>query len=271
MAYDTMTPPFDGAGSTGKKIAGILDSDSAFHQRVSSEPKGWAIAEGVDPGHTGLIKYGANDNVGTSEEIVASQGGTLLYPAGGAVLHIVSADTDDDLTGTGARTVQVYGLDDSYDEQNETVDLDGAGAGFVATAGNYTRVNRMIVRSAGSGATSAGLITAENIAEDEVYAQIDAGLNQTLAAQWTVPDSMTFYMVQLDLSSAATKGSRFRLYARPDGEVFQLKYQATLFAAFGVVPFQLPYVFEAKTDIQMRAEGILTADVVTATFHGWYE
>lgn len=250
-------------------LYGVMQDGNMPHGITISHAQ--AVGEGILAGHTPLLKFGGNEDVSTSEEIIASQGGVLLYPAGGAVLHIVSASAADDLTGTGARTVEVFGLNDSYVEISETVDLDGAGAGFVATVNDYLRVYRMVVKTAGAGEKSAGLITAQNIAENEIYLQIDIGLNKSLAGQWTVPATKTLFINQLDFSSAATKGSRFRVYARPENEVFQLEYQATLFAATEVIPFQTLLVFAAKSDIQLRAQAILTGDNVTGTLHGWYE
>ena len=73
------------------------------------------------------------------------------------------------------------------------------------------------------------------------------------------------------LSYGRAKHSRFRLYVRPLGEVFQLKYQITAYAGVASVEFDLPHVCPAQCDIQVRAEALPAGDEVTANFHGWYE
>lgn len=239
--------------------------------RVSAMPYTYDIGEGNIADHTGIVKYGANGAVSTTEEIVASQGDVLLYPSSAAVLRIYSASSDDDLTGTGAQTVDIFGLDGSYVEQTETVDLDGAGAGFATTSGSYLRVFRMEVNQTGSGEENAGLIQVRNVGNTETYLQIDAGLGRTLAAQWTVPADMTLFIAQMDFSSAATKGSIFRLFVRKFGGVFQVMYVTAVFASTQVVPFPVLYKIDAKSDVQIRAEAITAGDNVTATLHGWYE
>ena len=69
-------------------------------------------------------------------------------PSVATTLNVSSTSTDDDVAGTGARTVKIIGVSSTFELVEETVDLDGTNA--VQTNGNYVRLVDFEVATCGS-------------------------------------------------------------------------------------------------------------------------
>ena len=150
-----------------------------------------------------------------------------------------------------------------YDEINETVTLNGQTA--VNTTKEYLRINRMVVRSAGTGGSNAGVIyagtgTVTTGVPANVYASVNGvtGANQSLMALWTVPAGYTAYILQYDVSNGTTSNTpavcKLILAVRPYGEVFQTKDVKSLTTGMHVEEtFSIPLKVEEKSDIEIRA------------------
>ena len=91
----------------------------------TSEPFELQVARGHIPGHYGLFKFGNNPSVGDSLETIWAEGGLYSYLTAATVLKVSSSSTDDTSAGTGARTVELSGLDADYNEISELVTLNG--------------------------------------------------------------------------------------------------------------------------------------------------
>lgn len=239
-----------------------------------------AIANGEIAGHSVMKKFGRNPviDTGTDPEDVWDGGGIYAFITelaggsqdSGSKLKISSGSTDDDAGGTGALTVDVSGLDANYAEQSETVIMDGQTA--VETSGTYTRIFRMIVRSAGTGNGNAGIIYAGtgNITTgvpDNIYAQIGIGNNQTLMAIYTIPAGKTGYLTRyyasINKKTTATT-AEIQLLARPDGEVFQIKRHMSIVnlgSSALLAPQGIPEVYAAKTDIKLHCAEVSASTV----------
>ena len=157
----------------------------------TSEPFELQVARGQVAYHESVYKFGNNAAVANVTETIWQQGGLYSYLSAASVLKVSSSSANDTSAGTGARTVELFGLDGDYNEINEVVTLNGQTA--VNTTQSYLRINRMIVRSAGSGGANAGVIyagtgTVTTGVPANIYATINGdGSNQTLMALWTVP------------------------------------------------------------------------------------
>jgi len=234
---------------------------SSISRVGTTEPFELQVARGQVAYHTPQFKFGFNPDVDDSEETVWAQGGLYSYLSSASVLKVSSSSTADDSAGTGARTVQLYGLDADYNEINETVTLDGQTA--VNTTNSFLRINRMVVRSAGTGEKNAGVIyagtgTVTAGVPANKYATIAIGDNQTLMALWTVPAGHTAYLLQKDLTVATAQNNKYatiRLVARPEGEVFQTKDKHVLDNNVLHQKYDIPLKFEEKTDIEVRCVG----------------
>lgn len=153
------------------------------------------IARGTISGMSGINKFGANPDVTTaSDPEDLWDGGTLYVNPTTARLHDVTSTSDQDLiTGTGARTIRITGLDSAWAIQTEDLTLTGSAA--ATTASTYTRVYRAYVLTSGSGQTNAGDISITAQTDSSISAQILTGEGQTLMAVYSVPASKAAYLV----------------------------------------------------------------------------
>ena len=170
--------------------------------------------------------------------------------------------------GTGALTIQIYGLDENYDEQNETVNLNGTTS--VNTVNSYTMIYRMIVRTAGSGGQNAGDITATAATDGTVTAQITATYNQTTMAIYQVPRKKSLFIRSYYLSTNdATGSTNILLYVKPFGEAWQLKHiigtKASGNSAFTHV-FSPNFKIEEKSLVKISANTTVDNKDVSAGF-----
>ena len=139
--------------------------------------------------------------------------------------------------------------------------LDGQTA--VNTTNEFLRINRMIVRSAGSGGTNAGVIyagtgTVTSGVPANKYATVAVADVQTLMALWTVPAGYTAYLYQSHVTAACTTSNKLltaTIVARPFGEVFQVKDKFGIQIDGGDIRqvYNFPLKFLEKTDIEVRA------------------
>lgn len=100
--------------------------------------------------------------------------------------------------GSGARTVLIEGLDENYDEVSETVNLNGTTN--VNTTNSYTMIHTMTVKTAGSGATNAGEITATAASDATVTSTIAASAGRSTAAIYMVPRNKIAYVTAVHAS-----------------------------------------------------------------------
>lgn len=244
----------------------------------TSEPFELQVARGQISFHYSLHKFGFNPDVDDSLETVWAEGGLYSYLSAATVLKVSSSSTADTSAGTGARTVQLYGLDADYNEINETVTLNGQTA--VNTTNSFLRINRMVVRTAGTGGTNAGVIyagtgTVTTGVPANKYATIAIGDGQSLMALWTVPAGFTLYVYQTDVTVATTQNNKYAtisLVARPLGEVFQVKDRFVKAESQTTIEYAFPLKFEEKTDIEYRCIGDSAgADIaISAAIDGVY-
>ena len=231
---------------------------------------GEAIAEGSLAGHSSIGKFGHNTDVGTAWETVWHGSNLKTYLSTAERLQIASDDVDDDGAplDTGARTVLVTGLDDDYAVITETVTMNGTTN--VLTDDAFIRPSLSVV-TAGSSGTNEGTITASNNADSTVLSQIEPGEGESHCACYTVPAGYTAYVNMVILSESSTKGSEFGVFVRTFGGLWKMKYGVTLLDSAIPVKRSIPIKLPEKTDIAVRAKGIIAGAYVTAVLMGWME
>ncbi len=228
----------------------------------SSEPFELQVAQGQIAYHEHIYKFGQNSVVGNSVETIWQQGGLYSYPPSATTMTVSSSDTNDTSAGTGARTVQISGLDGDYNEISETITLNGQTA--VTTSNSFLRVNRGLVLTAGSGGANAGIIyvgtgTVTLGVPANVYTTINGdGTNQSLQAFWTVPANYNAYIYQTNISTGNSSNTpavlKTLLVARPQGGVFNTKEIIVLTDGNHLQNYSFPITLTEKTDIEFRAE-----------------
>ncbi len=131
-------------------------------------------------------QFGQNLVVGTTEEDIQSQGGTLVFLESAEFISIVSSDTVNDiLTGANATSVLIQGLDSDFIAIEEIVDLSSTSTN---TTNQYIRVNKMEVNEVGNYTTSnAGIITGTAAVSGTVQIEIPIGAGKSKTTHFTVP------------------------------------------------------------------------------------
>lgn len=178
---------------------------------------------GLVPGHRYVVVQGVNLDVdaGTVPEDIIPAGGLYNWQATAVQLRIVSDSADDSAAGTGARTVLIQGLDNSFAEIQETITLNGLTP--VNTVNLYRRVARVTVLTVGALETNAGLIILETTGAVS-QARIPPGYGVSQNCLYTVPAGFTAWVLeafvaQMEFGSTGAYAS-FQLMARAQGGAF---------------------------------------------------
>lgn len=189
------------------------------------------VATGDVRSHSSINKFGNNEDIDSAAvEDIWDGGGLWNEPTATQVYTVVSTSATDTGAGTGARTLEINGLGSTGLQQSETITL--AGATAVTLTNQYQMIHRMIVRSAGSGGANAGTITANANTDANITAQITITNNQTLMAIYKIPSDsdgcVTNVYGSILRSGGPTTAVDIILYAKPTGEVWQVKHVSGL-------------------------------------------
>ena len=163
------------------------------------------ISSGTELGFSHINVFGANDDVDTSSapEDIWDSGGLYEFPASAQSIEAVSSSANDiDVTGSGARTIRVQGLDTNYNPQEEDIAMNGMAA--VALVNTYMRIHKAFILSAGSVGTNDGIITIR-IPIGPNQAQILAGNGESLMAIFTIPNGKTGFLKRWYCSISKTQ------------------------------------------------------------------
>lgn len=165
--------------------------------------------------------FGHNQDIDIGTEDVWQGGGVRTLPSSAGVVA-VTGGADDTSTGTGARTVEVQGLDANFREITDTVTMTGATP--VNTTKAFLRVNLMCVATVGSGEVNADDISA-SIGGD-VQAFIEAGEGQTLQLMYTVPDQRVLLIDNLTIVGGRTGANDIavRIQTKEDGGAWRTRF-----------------------------------------------
>lgn len=197
------------------------------------------------------------------------------WPAdAGTAMEVVSTSADDAAAGTGARTVDVYYLDPSGNFLFETVTLNGI-TPVALTATPRRIMGGSHASSVGSGGVPAGTIKIQSVGGATVYEQWATG-NRSLSCARTVPAGKVFYCEQWHASVSGGKSSIVMLRAGYDPHhgnrlpgVMLFQDAMELSDAAIHVPFQVPLVIPALTDIEVVIQSAQAGARVAASVEGW--
>ena len=275
----------DGILTGRPDVDDATDPNTLFEQVEQKMLGGWprrlfehtelAIARGFTKGHRSLYKFGYNPDVNSEEETVWSQGGNMTYPTSAVTMFVSSTSVNDANGGTGANSILIQGLDENYDEIEETVFLNGQTQ--VATQLAYLRVYRAFVTLAGTGGTSGGTIyigssgATGGVPNTTVYANLSFG-NQTQMAAYTVPAGYTLYLDDINFTAAlstANKTATCSFVSRTFGSnVFRTRFINVLQSNQLITKFEYPQPFPEKTDLECRVTTNTTSNAIGASFQG---
>lgn len=224
----------------------------------------------------GVYKFGFNSAIGTSEATISDNGADYDALTSASVVKVSSSSANDTSAGTGARTVNISGLDGDYNEINEDITLNGQTA--VNSTKSYIRVFRARVLTAGSGDKNAGDIhigtgaVSSGVPATSI-AKISTGENQTLMATWTIPAGYTGYLYSVEFNSNV-QGSVYltsHLKVRPFGGVYQTKEKGTFTTSPLKFDLELPTVITEKSDVKLTCKASANTHGVSGSFIILYE
>ena len=214
-----------------------------------------AVQQGKVPGYSMVNKFGYNSSIGSGAfETIWETGDDYPWQSTAVTVDVVSDDTNDDVAGTGARTLKIQGLDSSYNLVEETVDMDGTTT--VTTTQTFLRVFRMSVETAGTSGNNIGNISVTYTGGSDVAATITAGNGQTLMTLYTIPAGYTGYLLSMNISSGKDQEMDFKFIQRDNSVAnagFQTKQFLNVRGGQTTVIFNAINVIPQKSDIYVSA------------------
>ena len=209
------------------------------------------VQQGKIPGYSMVNKFGYNSSIGSGAfETIWETGNNYPWQSSAVTVDAVSDDTNDDVAGTGARTLRIQGLDGSYNLVEETVDMDGTTV--VTTTQTFLRVFRMSVETAGTSGNNVGNISVTYTGGSDVAATISPGNGQTLMCLYTIPAGYTGYLLSIDVSSGKDQEMDFKFIQRDNSvanAAFQTKQFLNVRGGQTTVIFNAINVIPQKSDI----------------------
>ena len=196
-------------------------------------------------------------------------------------MEVVSTSTDDDgnPVGTGARTVELIYLTNTFVEKTEIITLNGV-TPVLTVATDIFRVNTFRVKTTGTGLANAGDIDIRNIADTPIYSRIATGINRAVNCIFTVPKGKSLYIYNVLFSAGSN------VAGRPVRFITRANYDNVAMAKLGFfmpytniiitdgtcdVPIESPTVFPEGVDIKINAISPDGASYGAVTIRGWIE
>lgn len=252
---------------------------------VPTQPYDLTVAKGDIEGTIALFKYGFNPTVGGTEETIWFEGGNIPWPSTAVTTYVSSTDnTNDAPGGTGALTVEVQGLDASYNLLFGVATLNGQTQVEIVdktTGGAITflRVFRAFVTLSGTNGGAVGTIYigptgATAGVPSTVYANFGSS-NQTLVAAYTVAAGKTLYLDDINFTGAVSQANEYvtvkfnvRLFGT---NTWRTQFINVLQSNQLIAKLEYPTAIPEKADIECRAEysgGGAGSASIAASFEG---
>ena len=241
--------------------------------RTTGSSYDWTIniSAGAVDGTSYIEKFGMNIDVGSNKETIWDGGGIYSYISTAETVAITSTAGADSAAGTGARTVEIQGLDADYNVVLETLTVGGS-----TSTTEFIRIFRAKVVTAGSNGINEGTISITSSDTSTVLAQIGidgtgsnaAGRGQTFMALYTVPAGKTAYLTQWTVGCGKQNTDAVATFlARPEGGAWNAKDIITVSATTYAKDYKIPLQFTEKTDIEIRAYSTINNSLVSSTFN----
>jgi len=243
--------------------------------RVIANANGWGIgvADGSVPGVSHIEKFGMNTDVDNAKETIWDGGGIYTYIETAETLTATSDSVNDAVAGSGARTVEIQGLNQAGEVVVETIDV-GA-----TTTSEFKRVFRVRILTAGSSGVNEGTISITSDDTSTLLAIIGidgtglnaAGRGQTFMAQYTIPTGKTGYITQWTVGAGKqnTDAIAMLMVRDPDAPgngAWQAKDIITVSATTYAKNYNIPIKLNAGDDIEVRAYSSVNNSLVSSTF-----
>ena len=258
---------------TGGQGQGVFNKSAVLVQQI--DPLGLDI--GGQSGTDYVEKFGANLELGNDLETIWETGGLYTFLTTAGPISAVSTDATDNQAGTGAREIEILGLDENYETITELISTnatDGRNGGPVSTQ-NFLRLYRARVTKAGSTGTNdsvitmkSGGITVVTIGTHGTGAN-EEGFGQSQTGVYTIPAGKTGYLTQWTMGcNRYNEGVNAFIYVRPiNGNGTTSILDNVFFIGNTIKDYKVPLPLEEKTDIEIRAYNSATGVPVNTTFN----
>lgn len=241
------------------------------------------VAKGNVPGHSLVHKFGRNDDIDGPIEDIWQTGGIYVWKQAASTLEAISTDPNDTIAGSGARKIIVEGLNSSFEEISEEIEMNGVGAS-AATVLSFIRVNRAHVSEAGTyGGTDVGgnegtiTVTVSGAGATQCLIPLDNAHphGQTLIARYTIPSGSTGFILSVHVNVDSGKTADIDMFLRQDADVIVAPMASPrvileLDAVSGGQDFNpdspLDGILAEKTDIWFAAEAAANNTAVEVDF-----
>jgi hypothetical protein len=263
---DTRFPPVTGGLGQGvfNKSAILVQQVDPYNINISADSTGQGYIE----------KFGANLSVGSNLETIWEVGGLYEYLTTASAVSAVSDENSDTTTGTGARTIELQGLDANYNTITEVISTGGTGGGNVSSQ-EFLRIFRAVVKTAGSTRTNDGNITIEAGATTVISIGTHGigvnkeGFGQSQTSVYTIPAGKTGYITQWSVGSSTYNSDvqAYLLVSEPDdGKVLRTK-DIMFLSNYSIKDYKVPLQVLEKTDIEVRAFDSSTGIPISTSYN----
>ena len=207
-------------------------------------PFGVPLALGKYTELQGVNKFGYNDAVPNTFETVWDNSSVYTWLTSASVITVTSSSTDDN-----GGTVCVIGLDENLLPVEEVLTI-GGDAGVIT----FLRVHRLVLKSANTGTTNVGVVSAS--AGVIITSQISVGIGQSLMALYTVPAGYRGFILSYHASASKQKELSARLLVRPQNglTVWNTIGYDTSFGTPICREYQLPTLLTPGSDIELQCK-----------------
>lgn len=243
--------------------------------RVIGNNFGWGvqIADGDIEGVSHIEKFGMNVDVDNNKETIWDGGGIYTYIETAETLTVTSDDPQDNPTGTGARNVEIQGMNQAGEVVVENVDLGST------TIGAFKRVFRVRAISVGTSGVNEGTISVTSDDTSTVLAIIgidgtglnSAGRGQTFMAQYTIPAGKTGYITQWTVGAGKQNTDAIAMLMTRDPDAigdgsWNARDIITVSATTYAKNYNIPIKVYAGDDIEVRAYSSVNNSIVSSSF-----
>ena len=256
--YSKYTSAYLPQQTTNHEVVMLSDQDGNIINSFAAASN-IVISAGDLTGYSAINKFGRNPNIGGAPETIWMHGGRYVYLTSPSTVYAHSADTNDSVSGTGARTVTIQGLDVNYASIEETVTVSSG----VASTAQFLRVFRAFIATAGSTGTNEGdiIISTGAAGTGTVLADIGRvgtgttyGLGQTQLALYTIPAHCTGYLTSWNIGVGSYNNSvTTSLLSREFNSAFRTRDIMDVPGGHHTRNYSVPIRLPAKTDVEIIA------------------
>lgn len=223
-----------------------------------------------------LVLLGYNGDADLAGFEVIAPNAAFQQPAAATALKVSSGDADDADADTGARTVQIVGLDAAGAVITETVTMNGT-TQVTTVLTTFAKVLSAKVLTAGSSGTNEGIIyvytgTATAGVPDDltlVYAHIAAGRGETQQAGFVVPAGMQLDLTAIDIViSPVTVVGQVELQVWSAAGVLTKHMMNAASGSLPYKPWRLPMKLTAGQSVALAVKSAADNAVIAAVLAG---